>query len=71
MEGRNKKIKADTNGFRINPKIKEYIIGSIATYSFHLIVANWSVLKNLITGTYVGGFVYFDFKLFVYNIIIY
>lgn len=46
-------------------EIKKIFLAIIVMYILHLLIANWSVIKQAIIGTYQGGFVFFDFKLLI------
>ncbi len=45
--------------------IKKIIVAIIVMYILHLIVANWAPIKQIITGTYEKGFVFYDLKLLI------
>jgi multisubunit Na+/H+ antiporter MnhE subunit len=46
-------------------EIRKNIIALVVMYLLHLIIANWSVIKHVILGSYQGGFIFFDYRLLI------
>ena len=44
-------------------KIQKIIISIVIMYILHLIVANWPLIKQLISGNIQSEFIFLDFKL--------